>query len=743
MKKLVFPLFTMMAFCTVILTCAPPSFALLAEHLDYDGCDSCHSLHGSGGGYQLLAGVDTEATCLACHGSLTPVATEVAVHDPAGVGVGNQGYITCRECHGAHDNEGNNIKLVGYDWDPVVDPGKDNAFANPTIRVELTTSDISSPVYQNVTFETRPDDFKRSDNAGVCEVCHNAGPTSGTTVLQDHEWGDCVVCHMHEDGFKKRQCVECHDVNATLVADAPKVLDKTGVSVGQVGSHLRVDGSDLIIGLTDLEWTVQCIECHTGHSGDVIVPNNATVGINYMKTGGIGLGGNATIASATSEADICWDCHGPGQSEWNASSYSLSTKDWTDPTAQFTTDAVTLIPDRPVRSIHSANPHYNTATGNVNSVAEYQGGDTQIIENAEAIRCSYCHDVHSIGLNGYTPSGQPYLRGTWLSNPYNFDAPPKSGDSYPDNKWHPNHEGFPRLIANTSSSKTGTGYFIDQNSDWPTLKEDGTFMDVADTAGLCQLCHNEATDDLDYYDTSLWAGFGNGHANSVLGGGGAASLQASNLFDGRRNSACISVFMGAQGGYWLKNQSSEPSGNLDGYGIDTVDTADYSVDCAGGLAPDNDSPYGESGLGEQPANSGWSNIDGVPANNSGWYGDTAEDATNVPDEYDTWYSAGGIGTAGIYSIDKGAGANTVDNTRAHNFSCSKCHNPHASGLPALLETNCLDVTLSTWEVTTTGDNARQIGATPSSSWGRRVASNCHRRWDGNSESGWNTMAEGI
>ena len=33
----------------------------------------------------------------------------------------------------------------------------------------------------------------------------------------------------------------------------------------------------------------------------------------------------------------------------------------------------------------------------------------------------------------------------------------------------------------------------------------------------------------------------------------------------------------------------------------------------------------------------------------------------------------------------------------HQFSCSKCHSPHASRLPKLMITNCLDIRHNTWD----------------------------------------------
>jgi hypothetical protein len=51
-----------------------------------------------------------------------------------------------------------------------------------------------------------------------------------------------------------------------------------------------------------------------------------------------------------------------------------------------------------------------------------------------------------------------------------------------------------------------------------------------------------------------------------------------------------------------------------------------------------------------------------------------------------------------YAYDWGAtvDAGTTDQM-FHQFSCSKCHNPHASRLPKLLISNCLDVQHNSWQ----------------------------------------------
>jgi hypothetical protein len=86
---------------------------------------------------------------------------------------------------------------------------------------------------------------------------------------------------------------------------------------------------------------------------------------------------------------------------------------------------------------------------------------------------------------------------------------------------------------------------------------------------------------------------------------------------------------------------------------------------------------------------------------SDWYGS----------DHDNWYGSGTIGGA------EGSGS------MAHKFTCSKCHTPHASGLPALLTHNCIDPA---------------GGAYPNGFSG--VAGNCHRKTS--TADGWHKLAPG-
>ena len=96
------------------------------------------------------------------------------------------------------------------------------------------------------------------------------------------------------------------------------------------------------------------------------------------------------------------------------------------------------------------------------------------------------------------------------------------------------------------------------------------------------------------------------------------------------------------------------------------------------------------------------------------------------------------------SVDTG----TVDDT-FHNFTCSKCHNPHASRLPRLMITNCLDVRHNTWDNDFTGASNWATWESNTRNNNRELAyastaQNCHRYADmpaggAVEEPGWNSV----
>jgi len=448
------------------------------------------------------------------------------------------------------------------------------------------------------------------------------------------------------------------------------------------------------------------------------------LGINYGTMNGIHLGGDNT--SGTAEAEICWNCHrdidGPnayGVSEWgyntkttpsgypvvlNTAPASFPTQHdgtadrvdqgqlfadgsylWTQRTTDWTAGYWMEEYDNTIRrriaSVHSASFDPAGQSSSVSSNVDGSGvvnRTSPTLEDKSYIRCAYCHDVHGLrraqGAGAIPPAApaaltKPFLRGTWVGDPYPPELPPRPAYSYP--------AGQPR---NRSSNRDRGGYFIDQNSGWPT--DNPAMNTLSLTAGLCTLCHWTNVDTMKFYTGStLWLpGMVNGHSNSTLGGTRVPSI-ARDIFSASRGNVLPAEHgMGEQMG-------------------------------VGG---------GTCSVG---ANSGWrpcvTNGNGCDLccviTNDGWYGGVnppyLNSCTLGGGDYSNWFGTGTIGGA------KGPGS------MAHKFTCSKCHSPHAAGLPALLTHNCIDAALTTY------GNAPDLRA-----------DNCHRKTT--TLEGWHKLAPG-
>jgi len=352
------------------------SSALLPEHNDYNGCNTCHDLHGAPssnpfGSSALLSELTPEALCLSCHGPLG-IATEAAVH-------GTTGQVTCLECHNPHNNDqtnvygGHNIMLVGGEYDVKIQ--------------EETTGGLG--FRKPVVFQISPDDWHRpSDGYGVCDVCH-------TSIHNEGE--NCNACHAHSNGFAGTGCTGCHNGSGA-----------GALAVGPGSSH-----SETLTGYT-------CEDCHVGHAaGTIEIPNYNAVGINYASNDEAGISLGSDVATGNTEAQICWNCHDlHGVSEWETntqsatggSPYNYGMLDQSNWNSAVWSSANFPYKERSIQSTHSVNPAV-AAPG---------------VDAVDLIRCSYCHDVHELAMApNDTAAGKPYLRGSWKGNPYREDGAPR------------------------------------------------------------------------------------------------------------------------------------------------------------------------------------------------------------------------------------------------------------------------------------------------------------------------------
>ncbi|KIH77879.1 hypothetical protein GFER_04465 [Geoalkalibacter ferrihydriticus DSM 17813] len=303
-----------------------------------------------------------------------------------------------------------------------------------------------------------------------------------------------------------------------------------------------------------------------------------------------------------------------------------------------------------VQSTHSANP--DVMRPGVDEVAQ--------------IRCSYCHDVHDLNLApGDEFSGRPYLRGSWKGNPYFEDGAPGRFSGYmdlPNNTYRAEYyytgerDDFGMVPRGSTGMNKMGGYWIDQNSDYPTVT-----WTLQDSAGLCTLCHGTDVNNMNKFDVdeqgnpdNAWLGV-NGHSNAVIGGSG---IHRANVYD---------PDLRKEG-----NTFNKP-------GMGYQDTDGYR----------SDRPERLWGLRNQDEG-------------STYISDTHR--TGTANRYGVypyaWSTTDGRNRYAYEEFSWGVGRETGPGAAEpmyHRFSCSKCHNPHASRLPRLMITNCLDVSHNKWD----------------------------------------------
>ncbi|MBI5017087.1 MAG: CxxxxCH/CxxCH domain-containing protein [Deltaproteobacteria bacterium] len=693
-----------------------------------------------------------------CHGSgKTPV-------------WGAAGSVGCGSCHGT------TVARTGY-----LDPTADKQGAPPTDMAGGTTGARVGKHLNHLNLSYS----KLTDSCTLCHTgagsgsgLHANGVASGGGVVANvafeptyagataaYNGVSCsglntTYCHGGTVPWTSTTvlaCSACHDGPS---AGAPKVVSAIATP------HVKATTGQATFG--------GCEQCHAGHVGatgtitiplppaSITVPGSnlsnvsmrTRLGIDYTIHSGIAVGGSATGAPA-SEAEFCWGCHGTNDAvnEWgynqdtspgtfpvtdiavNASKpagawapagsnlsynygwlYTTSgrttlTGDWTgtDGKGAYRRDGYDNTINRRIASVHSANfdagGQSSSVANNVDvngkvkrGTAETGGGNAAdpVLESRSSLRCSYCHDVHDLNkANGGAgladaSSGRPYLRGAWTGNPYPPDVPPLAGYTYGTNYFVSQQTAMPRLKADNAGSKLKGGYFIDQNSGDPSANT--AYNTLTKTSGLCVLCHGDNVDDMDFYTGSnLWRGV-NGHSNAVLAGKGTSKR---NIFDARRG--LTQWYMAMQDQINAKVNNTSP-------------------------------PWGSTLRSNKPQ----------AARNSGWYMTPPSWASggtsNSGGSYTAWYYGNTTLTTaaavGVYNTGQTP-------LKAHNFTCSKCHSPHATGLPALLTTNCLDVTLSTWYAAGANYGAAKVKGTVNQ------ANTCHSKLTATpTADGWIKLAPG-
>jgi cytochrome c553 len=303
------------------------------------------------------------------------------------------------------------------------------------------------------------------------------------------------------------------------------------------------------------------------------------------------------------------------------------------------------------------------------------------------LTCSTCHDPHGVKTTAtYPPYRVPILRGTWLTSPYLEDAVPfgyqtniafydwrDTSDNTPGTaetlgaRFHPERAGNrPNTVgwgyANESGNTGVPGYFIDDN-----------------TFGLTGGYSSTATGQ----DVGIWSSGTSSrqpifvkHMDSVATSPGGTQTSTVTATDGVTNMTI-------------------------GSGLSSNRIAGLCEACH--LFDDTTSA---GDLGNYTGHKTVVGLDARSAWNTSWTkmftrpymhmkhrylqhdsGGNVECDWGDPDQRANGWHDGSCGYR--WGVDPNPSRSVQSNY--HKFSCSKCHTPHASRLPRLMATNCLDV----------------------------------------------------
>jgi hypothetical protein len=350
--------------------------------------------------------------------------------------------------------------------------------------------------------------------------------------------------------------------------------------------------------------------------------------------------------------------------------------------------------------------------------------NTDVASGTGSLKCSWCHDVHGImnkprQISSQTYTGNEpnvtvtwnndakvYLRGTWYSSPYNEDGAPGAGSggatggfTYPAND-----DGY---IDGTDNSKTSGSWGGDiEWADDPTPS--GTTGNPPHLVGPNHMVRiqslntvtDRGTDETDWpahkwgahlddnvYGTSGYLGhnpYRNNDAPST-----SVSLNTPNHYDysqvGAENAQLCMMCHGA-----LSNLKSLWSGHNVVRGGTTDHTADIFTPR---MAISQHYMYNQvedsfAGNGIDTGYAGELTDDGKMWGTGSYYNWAIDLPGQVQNgiTVDTETVARQVGGGGGGTVNAG----TNPKQKYHQFTCSKCHTPHASANGRLMITNCMN-----------------------------------------------------
>jgi hypothetical protein len=666
----------------------PVAHGLVATRAPHEACAICHGAKdtdlGSGGkltakaaGYLLFDANDATLNQGGNH-----LDGRLEMNGPSGVGSGyNATNFGCdNACHGndlAHrlpNASGLPLEFGNY--------GSGSLACNschgypPDGNPDLTGANPVNHLFGNLGAT-----LKASHND--CLLCHGTkddgtgshSPAANYSVAVDHNTGSINMNSATAYNQANFGCdAACHANDAAhRLADStlPVVLADYGGGGGGASCaacHDTGAGGAPVVkqNVTSHASGQTCEGCHTGHGqGAVIIPNNAAVGINYTAAGhGNGISLGGTATTGTTEAQICWNCHASNAISEWGANQNPVTGNYPYNYGQLYTTSAT------------------TAQTSNWIGAWWKSGTTAFAYKTGLIQSTHSANPAGAPWNGPTAAGVDtvaQIRCSYCHDVHDLNRAPgdaATGKPYLRGSWKGNpykEDGAPQAgTAYTNLTRFGAvprGNITQTTMGGYWIDQNSTNptngFTLANSAGLCTLCHGSNVNILNQFGTAA--------NNAWIGSNGHANaviggtgLGAANIFDLR-----------------------------------------------GGVLGNNANPAMAFLGANEPGDNGRFGYRNTEGSAAGW----------TP----LISPAGRTHSYQNYQWGATVNANTID-VQYHKFSCSKCHNPHASRLPRLLITNCLDTKHNTWDNNyqlATGTNAGSNNLNRSiSNW--TSAQNCHR-----------------
>ncbi|ABB32695.1 cytochrome c [Geobacter metallireducens GS-15] len=668
----------------------------------------------------------------------------------------------CWDCHDPHGDS--NIYMI---HDKVATTS-DGRFGIPKTRADVVFTKKQSGL-----------DYARTTAPynGICNVCHSPSARHFTSVSGDgHNVSRvCTTCHEHrfaDSHANKQACNSCHENAKPIPKHTAFGLprDCTKCHSGTIGKRMDIMGqmrsnSHHVQRANGEVKNTDCYQCHWEATPQGLIDVDYHEGYNYkiyssVKNAKVDLvvwkprvrptfyntttaiqflASNIGTASERAEAakvtnhcigchsdqnndtDVFGDCKTPRQYAWDRS--SIAARYQQTGTTTWGKYAGTANAARKNQTkAFSAHGNATANRGGWSTQTGYDGDIPNTRGGGQAVQCYDCHSSHGSKANGTTTS---YVT---------FNGTKNGGN-----------------LKETQAGKGGYAmtYKASSNSDSNSVNPYNT------GAGQCFDCHltrNSGITPWGYFSTFGAISSVRGYRDTDKFGQGQAGYMKRTSFKGitvkgghfKASSSLTNNAMGTIDG--LCTPCHDPHGVSPSLGSDQA----YAVPLLKGTWMT--SPYKEEfpldgAITGSRGSRGYQNPTPTPYVNLdqgtfGWRRITEEDTkfaglcmrchpksnlTAGTDKTKPWK-----GVDRVHQTVKGWGKNDM-----HTFTCSKCHVPHVSSLPRLMQTNCLDVK-HRGRVASGGAAGEGSGTFPKGKGQSRV--NCHPTgvWPDNS---WNSKTQ--